>query len=130
MTGYLWIGLGSALGGMARHGIASWMALRFPTTIPWGTLIVNVVGSLLIGLILGLPESKFSGPNAAVIRQFLAVGFLGGFTTFSAFSIQTVTLIQNGRMPVALLYILLSVLLCVAAAALGYACGSGSFAKS
>ena len=125
---YLWIGVGSALGGMARHWMASWMALRFPAAFPWGTFLVNVLGSFLIGLIIALPESRFPGPNGAMIRQFLTVGLLGGFTTFSAFSIQTVTLFQSGRIFTALLYIVLSVILCIAAAALGYFFASGSFA--
>lgn len=129
MIAYLWIGLGSALGGMARHGIASWMALRFPTAFPWGTLLINVLGSFLIAVILGLPESRFSGPNGVLIRQFLTVGFLGGFTTFSAFSMQTVSLLQQGRTSTAVLYILASIILCIAAAGLGYASASGSFAS-
>ena len=128
MITYLYIGLGSALGGMARHGISTWMALRFPGAFPWGTLLVNVLGSFLIGLIVSLPESRWAGAERGLMRQFLTIGFLGGFTTFSAFSIQTVSLAQIGKAPASLLYILLSVMLCLAAAALGYFCATGSWA--
>ena len=128
MITYLYIGLGSALGGMARHGVSTWMAGRFPGAFPWGTLVVNVLGSFLIGLIASLPESRWPGAAGGLMRQFLTIGFLGGFTTFSAFSLQAVSLAQHGRAPVSLLYVLLSVMLCLAGAALGYFCATGSWA--
>ena len=127
MIAYLWIGLGSALGGIARHGVASWMTARFPSAFPWGTLAVNVAGSILIGFIASLPTSKLSGVGDEAARQFLTIGFLGGFTTFSAFSMQTVTLMQHGKGAAALGYVLLSVVLCVGGAAVGYACATGGF---
>lgn len=123
---YLYIGLGSALGGMARHGVSSWMALRFPGAFPWGTLAVNVLGSFLIGFIASLPESKWLGLPTGTMRQCLTIGFLGGFTTFSAFSIQAVTLAQHGKTQASLLYILLTLAACLAAAALGVICATGT----
>src|SRR5687768_11120615 len=85
---YLWIALGSALGGVARHWLTSVVAARMSGLFPWGTFIVNLSGSFLIGLIAAWPENQL--PVAA--RPFLMIGVLGGFTTFSAFSLQTASL--------------------------------------
>ena len=112
MKTYLLIALGSGLGGMARHWVSTLMAARDQTGFPWGTLLVNVAGSFLIGVIAALPETRFS----FLPRQFFTVGILGGFTTFSAFSLQSVALLHNGKPAVAAGYVLASVLLCVAGA--------------
>ena len=89
---YLLIALGSGLGGVARHWLTTLLAARIASPFPWGTFLVNVIGSGIIGFVLALPDSRI---NPAV-RQFLAVGILGGFTTFSAFSAQTLGLMQSG----------------------------------
>lgn len=111
---YLWVALGSALGGMARHavgaGVLAWLGPGFP----WGTLIVNIAGSFFIGAIAAWPGTSES------LRLFLAVGVCGGFTTFSAFSVQTLNLIQAGQWGHAALNAVGSVLACLLAVWAGY----------
>ncbi|MBM3853704.1 MAG: fluoride efflux transporter CrcB, partial [Verrucomicrobia bacterium] len=89
------IALGSALGGVARYWVSGLVAARIGETFPWGTLVVNVSGSALIGVLAAWADSARVGlpPEA---RQFLMVGVLGGYTTFSSFSLQTLRLLQDG----------------------------------
>lgn len=121
MVTYLWIALGSALGGMARY----WMTLAMATVtglqFPWGTIAINILGSFVIGFVAALTgaEGRFDVPNDA--RLFVMTGLCGGFTTFSAFSLQTFDLARDGRWLQAGGNIGLSVVLCLAAVALGYA---------
>jgi CrcB protein len=117
---YFWIGIGSALGGMARFWLSGVSARLFGEALPWGTLLVNVSGSLIIGLFATL-----SGPGGRLdvdpsMRLFVMVGLCGGYTTFSAFSLQTLTLLQEGQWGLAGLYIGASVVLCVLAVWLGH----------
>ena len=117
----LWIALGSALGGVLRYWCSGLVARAFGETFPWGTIVVNVVGSLLIGLFATL-----SGPDGRLFvgtmaRQFVMLGLLGGFTTFSSFSLQTLTLAQNGEWIQAATNIVGSVLLCLMGVWLGHA---------
>jgi CrcB protein len=114
---YLWIALGSALGGMARHWIGGMFAAKWADPFPWGTFLVNVTGSLLIGMLAALPDSTLPGTG----RAFLIVGVLGGYTTFSAFSLQTAMLMKDGITATALVYAIASVVACPAAAAIGWA---------
>jgi CrcB protein len=121
MSAYLWIGLGSALGGMARHAMNLLISNRWGNEFPWGTLAVNVMGALLIGIasIFALAPGRFAlSPGAT---QFCIVGVLGGFTTFSAFSLQTLQLIQASRWIAAAAYISGSVFLCLAGVVIGQA---------
>lgn len=92
---------------MARY----WLSNLVPTKsgFPWGTFLVNVIGSFLIGWVASLPDDRISFGG----RIFLTVGVMGGFTTFSAFSLQTVALFQGGKTGVGLLYMALSVAACV-----------------
>lgn len=116
---YLWIAFGSALGGMSRYGCSRWIALRVGETFPWGTLTVNVVGSFVIGffaVISGADGRLIISPN---VRQFVMVGFCGGFTTFSSFSLQTLDLIRQGDLFEAGTNIALSVILCMFGVVLG-----------
>lgn len=124
VTSYLLIALGSALGGVARHWCAVTIANRFGNTFPWGTLAVNVVGSFLIGLIAAFAAPHGRWGESQTAREFLMVGVLGGYTTFSAFSLQTLTLLRDGKVAYASANIALSVLLCLIAVWLGYALGS------
>lgn len=97
MAAYLWIAVGSALGGVARYWCSGVAARLIGETFPWGTLIVNVVGSFIIGFFATLtaPDGRvFVGSTA---RQFVMVGFCGGYTTFSSFSLQTLNLINDGE---------------------------------
>lgn len=104
----LTIGVGSFLGGTLRYMLSQWVQLKTNTVFPYGTLSVNIVGCLVIGVVIGLAE-KFQLSNEW--KLFLTTGILGGFTTFSAFSIDTITLFKSGQMMMAFAYILASVAL-------------------
>jgi CrcB protein len=111
---YFWIAIGGAAGSMGRYGVSRVFAFWFGETFPWGTLVVNVTGSFLIGLLAGLtsdPDSRFI--VAPDIRQFLLVGLCGGYTTFSSFSLQTLTLIRENDVLEAGSNVVLSVVLCL-----------------
>jgi fluoride exporter len=111
----LWIGLGSAIGGLGRYLISGLVARRVGETFPWGTLVVNLSGALLIGMLAGAGALALDGA-----RQFLIIGVLGSYTTVSSFSFQTLALAREGETGAALANILLSLAGCLAAAALGY----------
>ncbi len=117
---YLWIGLGSALGGMARFWCSGVMARLIGETFPWGTLFVNVVGSLIIGFFatLSAPDGRLFVDTTT--RQFVMLGFLGGYTTFSSFSLQTLNLMNDGEWLYAGLNIGVSVALCLLAVWIGH----------
>lgn len=113
--------LGSAMGGMARYGLTA-LFHRWLPHFPVGTIIINVTGSFVIGLISGLTSG--SARSQPWIREFLMVGVCGGYTTFSSFSLQTMELMQEGRLGAAGLNIGLSVSLCLAAVLFGHWIGS------
>jgi fluoride exporter len=117
----VWVAIGSALGGVARYWCSGMVARLVGETFPWGTLIVNVVGSFLIGLIATVSgtDGRFLIPAEA--RQFLMVGILGGFTTFSSFSLQTLTLARDGQWLLVGANIVGSVVLCLAMVWAGHA---------
>lgn len=122
---YIWIAIGSALGGIGRYWCSGIAARLIGETFPWGTLIVNVVGSFLIGFV-----ATIAGPDGRLLlgttaRQFLMVGLFGGFTTFSSFSLQTLNLLHEGEWLSALANIGLSVALCLLAVWAGYAAAAG-----
>ncbi len=120
MIAYLSVALGSALGGVARYGFGLAAARLWGETFPWGTIIINVVGSFVIGLFaaLTLPSGPLpAGPN---LRAFVMVGLCGGFTTFSSFSLQTFALARDGSWIGAAANVLLSVALCLVAVTLGH----------
>lgn len=117
---YFWVGIGGALGSMARYWLTLVAARHMGEAFPWGTLIINIVGSFIIGLFVTL-----TGPGGPYIvepnaRLFVAVGLCGGFTTFSAFSLQTLVLMQEGEWLYASGYVLASVALCLLGVWLGY----------
>jgi fluoride exporter len=117
---YFWVALGGAAGAAARHGVVQWSGGRWGWTFPWGTLAVNTTGSLAIGLVMTLLLAR----NAdAAYRYLLVSGFLGGYTTFSAFSFETIALLESRRWDAAALYVGGSVFLGVVAAALGLGLG-------
>jgi fluoride exporter len=117
----LWVAVGSAIGGVARYWCSGIVAHYVGETFPWGTLIVNAVGSFLIGLIATVSgtDGRFLIPAEA--RQFLMVGILGGFTTFSSFSLQTLTLARDGEWLLVGANIVGSVVLCLAMVWVGHA---------
>src|SRR6185437_1382706 len=116
---YAILAAGGALGTLARYGL-SVLALPISQRFPWGTLIINVLGSFVIGFFgtLTLAAGKF--PVSENFRLFVMVGLCGGFTTFSAFSLQTLDLMRFGSLPRAMANVLLSVTLCLAAVAAGH----------
>lgn len=117
---YLWIFIGSGLGGVARFGASGFVARRFGETFPWGTLLVNVTGSFIIGCFATLtgPEGRwFVSPSA---RQFVMLGVCGGYTTFSSFSLQTLSLARDGEWFKAGANSALSFALCLVAVWLGH----------
>lgn len=113
MMTYLWVALGGAIGASARYGVGvqatKWLGLGFP----WGTLTVNIVGSFLMGALIELMALKLSVSQD--MRAFLTVGILGGFTTFSAFSLDFAVLVERKEMMLAGLYAAGSVGLSIAA---------------
>ncbi len=115
---WLSIAAGSAFGGVSRYAIAVAMQQRFGLTFPIGTLLINVTGSFLLGLIMrhALGGTQMSNE----MRLFLATGFCGGFTTFSTFSFETVFMLATGQYRRAALYVILSVVLSLAAALVGF----------
>lgn len=120
MQSYLWIALGSALGGMGRYWCSGMAARLLGETFPWGTMIVNVSGSLVIGFVatMAAPDGRWFLP--ADMRQFVMVGLCGGFTTFSSFSLQTMALMRDGEWLPAAGNVAGSVLLCLLGVWLGH----------
>jgi fluoride exporter len=119
MASYFWIAVGSALGGVARYWFSGVVARLIGETFPWGTLVVNVTGSFIIGFFATLtgPDGRLLVPGVA--RQFVMIGICGGYTTFSSFSLQTLNLATEGEYLYAALNIMLSVVLCLIAVWLG-----------
>lgn len=117
--------LGGALGSGLRYGISLWIATRVGEEFPWGTVTVNVIGSFVIALFLGLTGPEGALTVSPVARSFVAIGILGGFTTFSSFSWQTLQLLQDGQWFWAAGNVLLSVIACLLAAAAGLALAHG-----
>jgi CrcB protein len=117
---YLWVMLGSALGGGARYWLSGVIANRIGETFPWGTILVNVSGSLAIGFF-----ATSTGPDGRLLvgteaRQFVMIGLCGGYTTFSSFSLQTLNLVRDGEWGAAGANIGLSIVLCFLAVWLGH----------
>ena len=121
MQQLLYIAAGGALGAMMRYGVSNGVHMLFGRDFPYGTLTVNVLGSLLIGLLYILLIERYSmGPQ---VRAILIIGVLGAFTTFSTFSLETYNLIEGGEFLKAILNVLLSVTLCLIAAWAGVMIG-------
>jgi len=119
MGAWVAVAVGGALGSMARFWLAGAMAALTGPRFPWGTLLINVVGSFVIGLVAGFTLTPGRIGMHPDIRIFLMTGICGGFTTFSAFSLQTLELLQGGEFVPALGYVAGSVVLCV----IGTYCG-------
>jgi fluoride exporter len=124
MLAYLWVALGGALGSVARFGLNGLISARFGETFPWGTLIINVTGSFLIGAFAAFSDPDGRWLASPTLRQFLMIGICGGYTTFSSFSLQTLNLVREREWLYAGGNILLSVTLCLAAVWLGFMLGS------
>lgn len=116
---YWYIAVGGAVGSVARYALSAAVQQRAAGVFPWGTLLINVTGSLLIGF-----ATQYFSESAALsseTRALLTTGLLGGYTTFSAFSYETVRLVEDGNYRAAALYVGASVLLSIVAATLGIA---------
>lgn len=120
MIKLLAIGLGGFIGALLRYWVSGWAYAHTQSDFPLGTLVVNVAGSLILGLVMGLSEHYIFHPH---VRLFLTIGFLGAFTTFSTFSYETIMLLQISSFMKAFLNITLSILLGFPAAFLGLALG-------
>ncbi len=120
MLTYFWVAIGAALGGVGRYWLSGLVAQTIGETFPWGTLVINVTGSFVIGFFATL-----TGPDGRVLvgtnaRQFVMTGICGGYTTFSSFSLQTLNLTRDGEWLYAGGNIVLSVVLCLVAVWLGH----------
>ena len=126
MLAYLWVAIGGALGSVGRYWLSGFVAARFGETFPWGTLVINVTGSFVIGIFaaLAIPEGRMDSQSRLFATQFLMIGVCGGYTTFSSFSWQTLRLLQDREWLYAGGNVILSVTLCIIAVWLGYALGS------
>lgn len=102
---------------MSRFALGSWIVEKYGTTLPWGTLVINILGSGLIGVFA-------TSVKPTPWRHFLIVGICGGFTTFSSFSLDTLTLLREGHPGRALAYVALSVLVCLVSVWLGHLAGT------
>jgi len=110
----LLVALGSALGGSLRYLVSNGVHLLLPRIFPSGTLIVNITGCLVMGFLYALlSERSFILSNH--LRAFLMIGLLGGYTTFSSFSAETLSLLENGKVTLAFIYIFASVGICLLA---------------
>ena len=118
MYGFLLVGLGGALGSMARFGFGMVIARLWPTAFPLAVLLTNIAGSIAMGIFIGV-MARLLPDWQEQARLFVAVGILGGFTTFSTFSLDTIVLIERGELANAALYVALSVVVCLAGLYLG-----------
>jgi CrcB protein len=117
---YFLVALGSAVGGVGRFWLSGLIARSFGESFPWGTLIINISGCFVIGLFATLTGTEGRVYVPGEWRQFFMVGICGGYTTFSSFSLQTLTLAQGGEWLGAGMNILLSVALCLLGVWIGH----------
>jgi len=120
ITNFFWVGVGGALGSIARYWMGVFVARHLGDAFPWGTLLINIIGSFIIAFFGTLTMPQGPHPVSPELRLFVMVGFCGGYTTFSSFSLQTLDLLRGGEGMAGLSYILASTMLCILAAAAGY----------
>jgi CrcB protein len=119
MQSFLLVFFGAGLGGALRHGVNMVAARVAEEGFPWGTLFINAAGSLVMGLLAGWFAFKAGEGSTQSLRLFLMTGVLGGFTTFSAFSLETILMWERGEPASAILYVVASVVLAVVGLFLG-----------
>lgn len=122
MTGFVWVCLGAAVGAPSRYLLDRAVQARHDSLLPWGTMLVNVVGSLVLGVLVGA-STGHDVPDAVTLT--LGTGFCGALTTYSTFGYETFRLVEDGARLSAALNVALSLVVGVGAAALGYAAGAG-----
>lgn len=125
MQAFLLVGAGGAIGAMSRYGLSVLVGRFWVSSFPLATLLVNVAGSCLMGVLIGV-LARTMPTMSNDIRLFAAIGVLGGFTTFSSFSLDTIFLIERGALAQALLYVCLSVVVCLLGLYLGLLISRGS----
>jgi CrcB protein len=116
----LWVGVGGFAGSILRYAVGTWIGGRTSAAFPVGTFVINLSGSFLLGLVMGLGETRVLQPP---VRPLVAIGFIGGYTTFSTFTYETVRLLEQGSFLAAGANAVGSVLLGLAAALVGLAVG-------
>lgn len=128
MKHFWWVAIGAALGGLARYYLGGFVQERAASGFPAGTFAVNILGSFIVGVIVrfALEPGAISEP----IRLLLIPGFCGGFTTFSAFSVETIAFLQEGRFGRATTYVGLSVALALTATFAGFALANRVIGRS
>jgi fluoride exporter len=125
MSNLLLVALGGASGSVLRYLVGHWSLRQFGPAFPWGTLIVNIVGSFAIGFLAEFIARRLNAP--AEMRLLLVTGFLGGFTTFSAFSLDALFLFERGAVTTAVAYVVASVAVSLVAVMGGLALGRAMF---
>jgi len=120
MLSYLWVSIGGAIGSAARFWISGVVAQRYGQTFPYGTLTVNVTGSFIIGLFAALTDPEGRWLVSPSFREFFMIGVCGGYTTFSSFSLQTLSLAQDGEWLRAAANAVVSFAFCLLAVWLGH----------
>lgn len=119
---YIWIGLAGAAGALSRYGLGLWMGRWLPAAFPWGTLVINLTGSFLLGLVAGLGNDRGLIPTPW--RAPIAIGFIGAYTTFSTWTVDTVRLFETGQVVPATANVVASLALGLPAAWLGLVASS------
>ena len=125
MGTYIWVAVGGAIGTLGRYWLSGVVARAVGETFPWGTIIVNISGSFVIGFFATLtgPDGRIFAPTD--VRQFVMIGICGGYTTFSSFSLQTLNLMHDGEWLYAGANIVLSVVACLIAVWIGHVLALG-----
>jgi CrcB protein len=121
MMKYLWVGLGGALGSIARYAAGIWVYEWLGTRFPYGTFLINISGCFIIGLALTVLDSHMTLPHEW--RLAIPIGFVGAYTTFSTFEYETLRAFQNGQASTAVLYLGVSIIVGFAAVWLGTVTG-------
>ena len=121
-----WLAVAGACGTLARYGVGGLVHRLVKSPLPWGTLVINVTGSFIIGIIgaLAIPEGRLDSSSRQFATQFLMIGVCGGYTTFSSFSLQTLNLLRDREWLYAGGNVILSVVLCLIAVWLGWLLGA------
>ncbi len=122
MTGFVWVCLGAAVGAPSRYLVDRAVQARHDSLVPWGTMLVNVVGSLVLGVLVGLATGR-DVPDAVMLT--LGTGLCGALTTYSTFGYETFRLVEDGARLYAVLNVAVSLVVGVGAAGIGYAVGAG-----